>query len=92
MNGFKIIFYLFTHKRHTHKEAETRAEGGVGSMQGAQHGTQSRVSRITPWAEAGAKSLSHLGCPMNGYFDFIITDHAAVICLFFTFNFSSFKY
>ena len=32
-------------------------------MQGAGHGTRSRVSRITPWAEDGAKPPSHLGCP-----------------------------
>ena len=45
------------------REAETQAEGEAGSMQGARHGTQSRVSRIRPWAEGGAKPLSHLGCP-----------------------------
>ena len=33
------------------REAETQAEGEVGSTQGARPGTQSRVSRITPWAE-----------------------------------------
>ena len=32
-------------------------------MQGAQHGTRSRVSRITHWAEGSAKPLSHRGCP-----------------------------
>ena len=32
-------------------------------MQGARRGTRSRVSRITPWAEGGAKLLSHPGCP-----------------------------
>ena len=37
------------------RDAETQAEGEVGSMQGAQHGTRSRVSRITAWAEGGAK-------------------------------------
>ena len=47
-------------------EAETRAEGEAGSMQGAQCGTRSRVSRITPWAEGGAKPLSHPGCPRMG--------------------------
>ena len=30
-------------------------------MLGARCGTQSWVSRITPWAEGGAKPLSHLG-------------------------------
>ncbi|CAK7300228.1 hypothetical protein VULLAG_LOCUS8140 [Vulpes lagopus] len=32
-------------------------------MQGAQPGTRSQVSRITPWAEGIAKALSHPGCP-----------------------------
>ena len=50
--------------RDTEKEAETRAEGEAGSMQGARRGTRSRVSRVTPWAEGGAKLLSHPGCPL----------------------------
>ena len=32
-------------------------------MQGARRRTQSRVPRITPWVEGGAKPLSHPGCP-----------------------------
>ena len=47
----------------TEREAETQAEGEAGSMQGAQCGTQSRVSRTTLWAEGGAKPLSHWVCP-----------------------------
>ena len=47
----------------TEREAETQAEGEAGSMQGAWCGTQSRVSRITPWAEGSTKPLSHPGCP-----------------------------
>ena len=34
-------------------------------MQGAQHGTGFWISRIMPWAEGGARLLSHLGCPNN---------------------------
>ena len=58
-------FYLFIHERHTQREKETKtqAEGEAGSMQGAWRGTRSRVSRITPWAEGGAKPLRHPGCP-----------------------------
>ena len=37
------------------REAETQAEGEAGFIQGARHGTRSLVSRITPWAEGGAK-------------------------------------
>ena len=48
---------------HRKREAETQAEGEAGSMQGAQRGTQSQVSRIMPWAEGSAKPLSHRGCP-----------------------------
>ena len=49
--------------RDTEREAETQAEGEAGSMQGACCGTRSQVSGIRPWAEGGAKPLSHLGCP-----------------------------
>ena len=59
--------------RHTHtqgerereREAETQAEGEAGSMQGARRGTRSQDSRIRPWAEGGAKPLSHRGCPRH---------------------------
>ena len=53
---FKI---LFIHER----QAETQAEGEAGSLQGARRGTGSRDTRIRPWAEVGAKPLSHPGCP-----------------------------
>ena len=56
-------------ERKREREAETQAEGEAGSMQGAQRGTQSQVSRITPWAEDGAKLLSHLGCPKMFFFN-----------------------
>ena len=52
LTKFSFFFfksYLFSHERE--KEAETQAEGEAGSMQGAQRGTRSRVSRVTPWAE-----------------------------------------
>ena len=50
--------------RESERETETKAEGEeAGSMQGAQRGTRSQASRITPWAEGGAKPLSHPGCP-----------------------------
>ena len=62
-------FYLFIYswetwrERKREREAESQAEGEAGSMQGARRDTQSRVSRITPWAEGGAKPLRHQGCP-----------------------------
>ena len=54
--------------REREREAETQAEGEAGPMQGAQYGTRSQVSRIRPWAEGGAKPLSHVGCP-GGHFN-----------------------
>ena len=57
---FKDFIYLFM--RNTEREAETQAEGEAGSLRGARCGTQSQVSRITPWTEGGAKLLSHRGC------------------------------
>ena len=51
--------------RDTEREAETQAEREAGSMQRAQCGTQSQVSRITLWVEGGAKPLSHPGCPIK---------------------------
>ena len=59
---FKDFIYLFM--KHTETEAETQAEEEAGFMQGAQRVPRSWVSRITPWAEGGAKLLSHRGCPL----------------------------
>ena len=53
--------------RNTQREAETQAKGEAGSRQGTRRGTQAQVSRITPWAEGGAKALSHPGCPEPVY-------------------------
>ena len=58
-NSSRLVFlfllflkiYLFIHDRHIEREAETQAEGEAGSMQGAQRGTRSHDSRITPWVE-----------------------------------------
>ena len=67
MHIFFLRFYLFIHEREREREreAETQAEGEAGSMQGARCRTRSRDPRITPWAEDGAKLLSHPGCPMT---------------------------
>ena len=47
------------------RERETQAEREAGSVQEAQHGTRSGVSRITTWAEGGTKLLGHRGCPAS---------------------------
>ena len=65
---FDLFFFfkiLFIYSRETQREAETQAEGEAGSMQGAQHGTRSRDSRIALGPKAGAKLLSHPGIPRN---------------------------
>ena len=64
-------YFLFVRdtEREREREAETQAEGEAGSMQGAQCGTRSQVSRITPWAEGVAKLLSHQGCPTLLFFN-----------------------
>ena len=64
LSFFKKIFYLFIYERHRYIETgRDTGEGEAGSTQGAQCGTRSQVSSITPWAEGGAKPLSHPGCP-----------------------------
>ena len=59
----------------TEKDAETQAEREVGPMQGARRGAQSRVSWIRPWAEGGAKPLSHPDCP--SLYLFLTQNHTA---------------
>ena len=49
-----LIFYLFIHERH--REAETQAEGGAGSTQGAWCGTWSQDPRIMPWAQGSCST------------------------------------
>ena len=70
--SISILFYLFILKdfiyllmgeRERGRQSETQAEGEAGSMQGAGYGIGSSVFRIAPWAEGGAKPLSHPGCP-----------------------------
>ena len=63
-NIFFLNFYLFMIVTQREREAETQAEGEAGSMQGARRGARSQVSRITLWAEGGAKPLGHSGCPI----------------------------
>ena len=50
-------------ERERERERQRHRQGEAGPMQGARCGTRFRVSRITPWAEGGAKPLSHPGCP-----------------------------
>ena len=66
---FLNILFIYSRQREREREAETQAEGEAGSMKGARRGTQSWVSRITPWAEGGAKPLSHPGCPCHNFLE-----------------------
>ena len=65
--------------RDTQREAETQAEGEACSMWGAGRGTRSQVSRITPWAEGGAKLLSHLGYPDDCFKPLSVSCNSCVI-------------
>ena len=47
---------MIDREREREGEAETQAEGEAGSMQGAQRGTRSQDSRITPWAKGRRKT------------------------------------
>ena len=47
------------------REAETQAEGEAGSMQGAQRGIRSRVSRIAPWAKGRRQTAAPPRDPPN---------------------------
>ena len=59
---FFKIFYLFIHERQR-KEAETQAEGEAGSMQESNVGLHPGSPGSSPRLKAGAKLLSHPGCP-----------------------------
>ena len=48
-------------ERHTHTEAETLAEGEIGSMQEPNMGLDPGSLGSGP---GGAKTLSHPGCPL----------------------------
>ena len=50
--------------RHIERSRDIGRERS-SSLQGAWCGIRSQVSRIMPWAEGGAKPLSHLGCPKS---------------------------
>ena len=51
------FYILFIYSWET-ENRDTQAEGKAGSKQGAREGTGFQVSRITPWAKGGAKTLS----------------------------------
>ena len=65
--SFFLRFYLFFHGR----QRETQAEGEADSIQGPWCGTRSRDFRIIPWAEGGAKPLSHPGIPLTASFEWL---------------------
>ena len=57
-------FYLFIHKTHTHREAETQAEGEAGSIHREPDvGLDPRSPGSHPGPKAGAKPLRHPGIP-----------------------------
>ena len=63
-------------KREREREAETQAEGEAGSMQEAQHGTQSQVSRITPGLKA---ALNRWATRATLFWFFLITFFSSLL-------------
>ena len=61
----KDFIYLFM--RDTEREAEAQAEGEVGSIQGAQHGTRSQHLGSGPKPKADAQLLNHPGVPLSSH-------------------------
>ena len=59
----KDFIFIYLLMKDTLREAETQAEGEAGSTQGALYGARSCM----PWAKAGAKVLSHWGCPNHWF-------------------------
>ena len=57
----KDFIYFFIRGTERMRGRDT-GRGKAGSLQGAQRGTPSWVSRITSWAAGGAKPLHHQGC------------------------------
>ena len=65
MNNYNFFFFKIYLRKSRSRGGRGRGKGRsrVPAEQGAQRGTRSQVSRITPQAEGGAKPLSHPGCP-----------------------------
>ena len=61
-NFFPLIFIYWW---ETQKEAETQAEGELGSTQETRCGTRSRASRTTPWAEGRHLTATPARRPLN---------------------------
>ena len=61
MPYFFLRFYLFM--RDTGREAEIQAEEEAGSMREPDVGLDPRTPGSCPGPKAGAKPLSHQGCP-----------------------------
>ena len=66
-NFLKKIFFIyfkdFIYSWDTEREAESQAEGEVGSMLGARCGTQFQKSGIMPWAKARCSIAEPPGRP-----------------------------
>ena len=67
---FFLKIYLFMidlqREREREREAETQEEGEASSMPGAQRGTPSWYSRITPWAKRRRQTAEPPRDPQKG--------------------------
>ena len=59
------ILFIYSLDTQREREAETQAEEEAGAMQGAQRGTGSRVSRITPQAAVALNRWATGAAPSN---------------------------
>ena len=64
-----VVFYLFIFIYLFLRENERERQTGRGRSR-LPAGTRSWLSRITPWAEGGAKPLSYLGWQLSFKFSF----------------------
>ena len=67
---FFLRFYLFIHERHTQREieVETQAEKKQAPCREPDVGLHPGTPGPCPGPKAGAKSLSHPGCPKICFF------------------------
>ena len=62
-NAFLKKYFIYLFLRDTERETETQAEGEVGSLRGAQCGTQSRDPRVRSWAKGRCSTAEPPRCP-----------------------------
>ena len=89
---FFLRFYLFIPERHRERERGTdtgKERSWLHSIQGAWSGTQSQVSRTTPWAQGGSKTAELPWLPRVIFFFFLTILSHCVLWLEYLFHLHS---